>query len=182
MQNWCIHCTYTSNSVFYISCVFNTAITFILVWALWITMATGSLWFTPHKHKPTVAVSSLLCGFELNCDDDIKWVSFTGLCVYLVIVNLPSSSCSSALSIWQAWLRPLAPFALHLVHLTKSLCCMTVLLSALPHKANRQKGGVVMGVPKGVGGGWDYDKLIFSVEHLQWNLPQRQKKEKIMVK
>lgn len=92
-----------------------------------------------------VAVSSLLCGFELNCDDDIKWVSFTGLCVYLVIVNLSSSACSSALSLWQAWLRPLALFALHLVHLAKSLCCMTVLLSALPHKANRQKKGV---------GGW----------------------------
>jgi len=46
-----------------------------------------------------VVVSSLLCGFELNCDDDIKWVSFTGLCVYLVIVNLSSSACSSALSL-----------------------------------------------------------------------------------
>ncbi len=89
------------------------------------------------------------------------------VCVFS-IVNLSSSSCSSALSIWQAWLRPLAPFALHLDHLAKSLCCMTVLLSALPHKANRQKGGGgVMGSPKGWVGMRLRQINLFSETHLR---------------
>lgn len=154
-QNWCKQCNvilqFWPSILYSLFSILQSENTFILGFMNYHGNRQLVI-YTAQTHA--VAVSSLLCGFELNCDDDIKWVSFTGLCVYLVIVNLSSSACSSALSLWQAWLRPLALFALHLVHLAKSLCGMTVLLSALPHKANCQKRGV-MGVPKGLGGGWD---------------------------